>query len=56
MKSVETSKAQVNELVIVCLPLGPLTIKGEDRQLNSTYSFLDIFGAKLNSRTWSLNK
>ena len=26
--------------------MGPLTIKDEDKQLNSTYSFLDIFGAE----------
>lgn len=39
------SKAQVNELVTVCLSLGPLTITDEDKRLNVTYSFLDIFGA-----------
>lgn len=41
------SKAQVKELVIVCLSLGPLTIKDEDKQLNSTYSFPDIFGVEV---------
>ena len=41
------SKAQVKELVIVCLSLGPLTIKDEDKQLNSTYSFPDIFGVEI---------
>lgn len=42
----ESSKAQVNELVIVCLSLGPFAIQDGERQFNSTYSFLDISGAE----------